>query len=61
MIPISSKDIIQKNLSQQKRQKCISILEKITKTCYNMFRNPLITKAMMLKKFSILKKKLDQL
>jgi hypothetical protein len=61
MPSINPNDPNQKNLAQQNRQKCIALLEKIAKGCYSMFRNEAIPKEIIKKKFSILKKKLDQL
>jgi hypothetical protein len=61
MPSINPNDPTQKNLAQQNRQKCINILEKLTKRCYNMFRESTVADEILIKKFFLLKKKLDLL
>lgn len=43
------------------RQKCINLLEKMTKNCFRMFRDETTTKEQLLKRFFELKEKLDKL
>lgn len=50
-----------KDLAQYQRQKCINILEKITKSCFRMFRDESTTKEHIIQRFFVLKKKLDDL
>lgn len=51
----------QKDLDQYYRQKAINILEKITKSCFRMFRDKTTTKEQLIHRFFVLKKKLDAL
>jgi len=50
-----------KQIEKYKRQKCISLLEKITKNCFKMLRDQNSTKSQIIKKFNFLKKKIDEL
>jgi hypothetical protein len=61
MPSINPNEITQKSLAQQNRQKCINILEKMTKRCYSMFRESTVADEILIKKFFLLKKKLDLL
>jgi hypothetical protein len=61
MTTINPYGLSQKDLDQYRRQKCITILEKITKSCFKMFRDPTTTKEQFVHRFFVLKKKLDQL
>ncbi len=51
----------QKDLDQYYRQKAINILEKITKSCFRMFRDKTTTKEQLIDRFFVLKEKLDAL
>ncbi len=61
MTTINPYGLSQKDLDQYRRQKCINILEKITKSCFKMFRDPTTTKEQFTERFFVLKKKLDHL
>jgi hypothetical protein len=48
-------------LATYNRQKCINLLEKITKNLFRMFRNEDTTKEQITERFFFLKKQLDTL
>lgn len=56
-----SNSLTDKQLAKYNRQKCINLLEKITKNLFRMFRNKETTKKQITDRFFHLKEKLDLL
>jgi len=57
---MSWQSLVTKQLIKYNRQKSINLLEKITKNMFKMFRDEQTTTTQLIKKFTSLKKKLDQ-
>jgi uncharacterized protein (DUF1684 family) len=57
----TSKSTSPETFAKYYRQKCINLLEKLTKNLYRMFRDETSTKEQLLKRFFELKDKLDAL
>jgi hypothetical protein len=55
-----SSSLTPKQLDKFKRQRYIHFLEKAAKSLFSMFRDESVTQAQFLKKFAILRKKIDQ-
>ncbi len=57
----NSKNPKGKSIATFERQKCINLLEKITKNLFRMFRDSSTTSTQLVERFFFLKKKLDEL